>query len=149
MEVILLQDVKSLGKKGNVVTVSDGYANNFLIPRKLAIIKTQKGLEILEKEKEDKRINDEKKIAKAKQDAEILKSITVEFEAASGKDGKMFGSISTKQIEDELKNKYDIVIDKRKIIDKYPVNVIGYTTLRIELAKDVIGELKILVREKK
>ncbi|MCH3976959.1 MAG: 50S ribosomal protein L9 [Bacilli bacterium] len=147
MRVILLQDVRNVGKKDQIVEVSDGYANNFLMPKKLAVLYTDRSIEILNSQKE----NRAKAVAEEKQKAEELalklKDITVEFTAKVSKDGRMFGTISPKQIEGELKTKYNIVIDKRKFIDHYPVNAIGYTRLRIELYKDVIGVVNVHVSE--
>ncbi len=147
MRVILLQDVRNVGKKDQIVEVSDGYANNFLMPKKLAVLYTDRSIEILNSQKE----NRAKAVAEEKQKAEELalklKDITVEFMAKVSKDGRMFGTISPKQIEGELKTKYNIVIDKRKFIDHYPVNAIGYTRLRIELYKDVIGVVNVHVSE--
>ncbi len=148
MKVILLQDVKNLGKKGQKIVVSDGYGANFLIPKKLAVLETAQATAQLEREKENARLLDEKLKKEAQETAKKLENIVVSFTAASGKDGKMFGSISSKQIEDELKNKHSIIIDKRKFIDKYPVNTLGYSRLRIELYKDVIAIVNVLVEEK-
>ena len=102
MRVILLQDVKNVGKKGEIIEVSDGYANNFLIPRRLAVIETTRSKEVLEKEKADKyqALEEEKKVALIVK--EKLESITLTFEVIVGSDQKIFGSISAKQIEAEL-----------------------------------------------
>ncbi|MBO6280465.1 MAG: 50S ribosomal protein L9 [Bacilli bacterium] len=143
MEVILLVDVKNVGKKNQTVKVSDGYANNYLLKNKLAVPVSKKSVEILETQKENARIAQEN----AKKDAialsETLKNITLEFTAKVGKDSKLFGSISLKQVEEELKNKHGITIDKRKFIDKGPLDMLGMYKLRIELFKGVIGEIKV------
>ncbi len=149
MKVILLQDVKGVGKKNQVVEVSQGYGANFLIPRGLAILSNQRGLEF-----RDRKILEEKeelaaKKANAEKEAERLESIVLEFQAAASKDGRMMGTISPKQIEAELKEKYDIVIDKRKFVDKIAVNAFGYTNLKIELFKDVLASIRVHVSEKK
>lgn len=141
MRVILLKDVKNVGKKGEVVNVSDGYANNFLIPRRLAVLETTHSKAVLAKEKEDRRIALEKEKAEANKVKEKLKNIVLTFEANVGEDQKMFGSISTKHIETMLKEKHNIEIDRRKFIDKNPINHLGKITLRIELFKGVIGEI--------
>jgi large subunit ribosomal protein L9 len=148
MKVILLQDVRNLGKKGEKITVSDGYGNNFLIPRKLAILETQKNNELLEKQKEEERIHEAEEVKKAQEVAVLLKDIVLEFYAPCGKDGRMFGTISPKQIEDALKNEKNIIIDKRKFIDKYPVNAFGYSHLKIELHKGVEGIVNVHVNVK-
>ncbi len=148
MKVILLQDVKGVGKKGQTVEVSDGYANNFLVPRRLAVISTERSREILELQNENKRLLEEKKKEEAIAIRKKLETIVVELKATAGKDGKMFGSISSKQICEELKNQFHVVVDKRKILNRDSVNVFGTTNIQIELYKDVIGTIKVHVTEK-
>lgn len=149
MKVILLQDVKSVGKKGQIVEVSDGYAMNFLIARKLAVKATEKSLELKQEEEKQQK----QQIADKKQEMVILKQqleqVSVIFEVKSGKDGKMFGSISTKQIAEELQNQYGYTIDKRKFLDHGPINAFGVTYLKLELFKEVIAQVKVEVKEKK
>ena len=125
MKVILLADVKKVGKKGQTIEVSDGYAANFLIPKKLAVKVTEKSVEILEKQNEQARIAAENAKKEAEKIKETLKNITVEFTLKSGANGRVFGSISFKQVEEALKNKHNIVIDKRKIITKGPIDSLG------------------------
>ena len=149
MRVILLKDVKGIGKKDQIVTVKDGYAANYLIPHGLAVAYSTKSVEILDKQQADAREQVRLDTLKAEEVAKQLESITLEFEAACGADSRMFGSISTKQIEQELKAKYGITIDKRKFIDKVAVDRLGYTKLRIELYKGVVGVVNVHVSEKK
>ena len=149
MKVILLKDVKGIGKKDQIVTVKDGYAANYLIPNGLAVAHSQKSVEILDKQKADAAEEVKRLTLEAQEVAKRLEDITVEFEAACGADSRMFGSISTKQIEQELKAKYGISIDKRKFIDKTAVDRLGYTKLRIELYKGVVGTVNVHVSEKK
>lgn len=148
MQVILLQDVKGVGKKGQTIEVSDGYGNNFLIPRRLAVVATKRSKEILDLQNENKRLEEQRKKEEAIALAGRLKDIILEFKAPSGKDGRMFGSISSKQICELLKSQYGIVVDKRKFVDRDTVNVFGITTVKIELYKGVIGEFKVHVVEK-
>ena len=149
MEVILLVDVKKVGKKNQTVKVSDGYANNFLLKQKLAVPVSKKSVEILEEQKETARINEENNKKDAQALAERLKDITLEFTAKVGKDSKLFGSISLKQVEEEIKKQFNITIDKRKFIDKGPLDMLGIYKLRIELYKGVVGEIKVHISERK
>ena len=149
MEVILLADVKNVGKKNQTVNVSDGFANNFLFKKKLAVPVSKRSVEILEEQKENARIADQNAREDAQRLAEVLKGITLEFEAKVGKDSKIFGSISLKQIEEELKAKHNITIDKRKFLDKGPLDMLGFYKLKIELYKGVIGEINVHIVERK
>ena len=148
MEVILLQDVKNVGKKNQTVNVSDGYANNFLLKKKLAVPVSKKSVEILENQQENARIHEENLKKEALALVETLKGITLEFDAKVGKDSKLFGSISLKQVEEEMKAKYNITIDKRKFLDKGPLDMLGTYRLRIELYKGVVGEVQVHIKER-
>lgn len=149
MQVILLKDVKNVGKKDQIVNVSDGYANNFLLKNKLAVPVSKKSIEVLETQQENKRIDEANKRAQAQEVAEKLKDIIVEFSLSVGKDSRTFGSISYKQVEEELLGKYQIKIDKRKFLDNQKLDAIGYHTLKIELYKGVIGEVRVHISERK
>ena len=149
MRVILLKDVKNVGKKDDIVDVSDGYANNFLIKNKLAVPVSKKSLEILEKQKEDAKIAEDNKKKEAQKVAELLKDIVLDFTLQVGKDNRVFGSISFKQIEDELLAKHNIQIDKRKIVSKDKLDSLGIHVLKIELYKGVFGEIKVHISERK
>ena len=149
MKVILLKDVKNVGKKDQTVEVSDGYANNFLFPRKLAVQVSKTSTQILANQKENERQLFEKNQAEARQIAEKLKGITLEFTLKSASSGKCFGNISPKQIEEKLLNEYKIQIDKRKFIDKGPLDAFGYYKLKIELFKGVEGVITVHVGEEK
>ena len=149
MEVILLQDVKGIGKKGDTKIVNDGYAANFLIPRKLAVRKTIESLHVLEKEQANEAAKQAELKAIALKNKERIESMTIEFTNKAQKDGSMAGNISLKAIAERLKKQYQIEIDKRKFIDKFNVNAFGITNLRIELYKDVIATIRIHVKEEK
>lgn len=149
MRVIMLKDVKGVGRANQIIEVKDGYASNFLIPRGLAVQESKRSKEILNKQQEAKAEKDALDKANAIKVKEELQNITLEFSANAGKDGKMFGAISTKQIENELKEKHNIIIDKRKIISKTAVDRLGYTRLDIELYKGVIGVINVHVSENK
>jgi large subunit ribosomal protein L9 len=142
MKVILKQDVKKVGKKGQIVEVSDGYARNFLIARGLAVADTKKSLEILGEEKKIEAAEEKKREEAAKATAETLEGMTLDFHVRSGVEGKVFGSVSTKQIAQELMKK-GITIDKKKILDTAPIQSLGVTKVRVELHKNVIGTIKV------
>ena len=147
MKVILLKDVKKLGKKDAIVNVSDGYEANYLFPNKLAVAVSDKSKEILAKQQEDARIAEENARKAASELAKQLESVEVLFTAKVGKDGKMFGSISLKQIEEAALSQLNIQIDKRKFIDKGPLDSLGIYRLRIELHKGVVGIVKVHIVE--
>lgn len=149
MNVILLKDVKGIGKKGQIVTLKDGYASNYIIPNGLGVKETKRSVEVLNKQNEEKALKDKNDKLAAQEIASKLENIVLEFEANVGEDGRMFGTISTKQVEEMLKNKYSISIDKRKIISKISIDRLGYTKLDIELYKGVIGKINVHVSEKK
>jgi large subunit ribosomal protein L9 len=142
MKVILKQDVKKVGKRGEIVEVSDGYARNYLIARGLAVAETKKSLEILGEEKKIEAAEEKKREEAARATAATLEDMTLDFHVRSGVEGKVFGSVSTKQIAQELQ-KRGIIIDKKKIIDTAPIQSLGTTKVRVELHKNVIGTIKV------
>lgn len=142
MKVILKQDVKKVGRRGEIVEVADGYARNFLIARGLAVAETKKSLEILGEEKKIEAAEEKKREEAARKTAELLDTMTLDFNVRSGVEGKVFGSVSTKQIAQELQKK-GIVIDKKKILDTAPIQSLGVTKVRVELHKNVIGVIKV------
>lgn len=148
MKVILLADVKKVGKKGDVVKVADGYGQNFLINNKLAVQETNTSKKVLERQNEQKQQEELENIAKAKELKKEIEAMTLEFTLKSGKDGKTFGSISTKHIVEELKNKHNIKVDKRKFIEARPIGALGYTKMKIELYKGVIATINVHLSEK-
>ncbi len=153
MKIILLADVKGVGKKGMTVDAKDGFAKNFLIPRGLAVISTDSNQKILAKNNAEEDARQQALKKEAEELAKRLEHINVEFKAKVGSDGRMFGAISPKQIEEGLKAQWNIIIDKRKFIDKYPANALGYTRLKIELYKgsagEVIGTINVHISEEK
>ena len=149
MKVILLSDVKKVGKKGSIVEVSDGYGANFLIPNKLAVKVTKTSMDIKNKQDDDKAKQDEQNRLDAVALKEKMDILTLELKAKVGKDGKMFGAISTKQIVEEYKKQFDIELDKRKIIDSKSISSLGYTKIKIELYKNVIATITIHIEEEK
>ena len=147
MKVILLADVKKLGKKDQTIEVSDGYAVNFLFPRHLAVQVTKKSVEVLENQQEQRRENDAKMKAEADQLAKKLDAITLVFKVKTGREGKLFGAISLKQVAEELQKQFNIEVDKRKFVDKGPLDELGFYHLGVELYKGVIGKVHVQVAE--
>lgn len=148
MKVILLNDVKNVGKKGAIVEVADGYGRNFLIRNNLAVIASDKSLNTLEKQKQQDKDNQLLKQQQAQEMAIKLKDINLVFDLKAGTDGRIFGSISSKQVVAELSKLHNIELDKKKFIDNGPFNEMGVHIIKIELFKNVIGELKITINAK-
>ena len=148
MRVILLEDVKKVGKKGSIVEVSDGYGTNFLLPKKLAVLATKTSLEIKKTQDDNKAKEDEIKKENAIALKEKIKDLVVEIKAGTGKEGKLFGAISSKEIVEEYKKQFNIELDKRKFVDFNPIGALGYTKIQIELYKDIIGVITVHVSGK-
>lgn len=148
MKVLLLQDVRAQGKKGDVVTVSDGYARNFLFPRKLAAELTPAIMNEIKTKEEAKqhKLAEEKKTAQ--ENAVKLQGITVKIYASSGADSRLYGAITAKEIAEELKKQFDIDIDKRKIELDSAIKAYGTYTLEVRLHPDVTGKLSVVVASK-
>lgn len=147
MKVIFLKDVKGKGKKGEIKNVADGYAHNFLIKQGLAIEANNANVKQLQaqKKKEEKEAAEE--LAQAKQLKETLESITVELKAKAGDGGRLFGSVTSKQIAEELKKSHQIKLDKRKIELPDAIRALGYTNVPVKLHSDVTATLKVHVTE--
>jgi len=147
MKVILLKDVKNVGKANQIVDVSDGYARNFLFRQKLAVPYTDKSKDVLEQHHELEAIQQEEIKQEAIALKEEIEAITLEFSLKKGSDERVFGSISTKQIADEFTKKYNIKIDKRKI-QSDALSGLGYFKITISLHKDVDATITVHISEK-
>ena len=148
MKVILLADVKGQGKKNDVIEVSDGYGKNFLIPRKLAKVADAQSLNDVKVKESARlyRIETEKNEAKAL--AEKLQSLVVKIPASSGADGRLYGSITSKDITEQLQKAHGIVIDKRKLVMNDPIKAYGKYEVEVKLYTEVTGKINVLVCEK-
>jgi large subunit ribosomal protein L9 len=146
MKVILLADIKSVGKKGEVVNASDGYARNFLFPRKLAQEATESNLNVLNQKKEAERRKKLAEIEAAQKLADELKDKQVKIIAKSGEHGRLFGAITSKDISDALKKQYNIDIDKKKItVDS--IKQLGVYEAELKLYAEVSTKIKVAIAE--
>ena len=145
MIVILLKDVKGSGKAGDVGKVSDGYARNMLIPKGLAKEATEGNVKNLEKQKalmEEKRQQDKEKAEKL---AKTLETSIVKIVTKGGESGRLFGSITSKDVADELKKQHNITIDKKKFVMENPIKAIGDYEIEVKLFTEVTGKVKVSV----
>ena len=145
MKVILLQDVKAQGKKGQLVEVSDGYARNFLIPKKLAVEANAQNMSELKNAETKKRIQEEKELATAKENAAKLEGVMVKIQRSCGEDEKLYGSVGTKDIAEALAEQFGIEIDKRKIVLSDPIKTYGTYTVTVKLHPSVSGKISFVV----
>lgn len=147
MKVIFLKDVKGKGKKGEIKNVADGYAHNFLLKNNLAIEANQATISKLDgqKKKEQKEADHERQ--EAEQLKEKLESLTIELTAKSGEGGRLFGSITTKQVATALEKKNGIKLDKRKMDLDDAIRALGYTNVPVKLHHDVTATLRVHVTE--
>ncbi len=144
MKVILLQDVKSLGKKDAIVEVSDGYGQNYLIPRKLAVAATAGNMNEVKQRKESLDNKAKKELEAAKEYAAKLNDKVVTIYAKVGENGKLFGAISNKDIQEAIKKQYGLEVDKKKIVLNEPIKTVGSHIVEIKLYTGV--NVKITVK---
>ena len=147
MKVILLEDVKSLGKKGQIVDVSDGYARNFILAKKLGLEATSKNLNDLKLKKAHEDKLAAQRLQEAKDFAAKLEGLQVTLKIKAGEGGKLFGSISSKDIAEAAKEQLGLEIDKKKLVLPNPIKAIGTTDVPVKLHPQVTGELKVIVQE--
>src|SRR5690625_3147898 len=149
MKVIFIEDVKGKGKKGEVKKVSLGYARNYLFKNKLAIEATPGNLKALKKQQEKKQQKKEAQKEEAVKLKEALSKLTVEIKAKAGEGGRLFGSITNKQIADVLKKEHGYKIDRRKIELDQPIRALGHTIVPVKLHPEVSGSINVHVVEAK
>ncbi len=147
MKVILLQDVKSLGKEGEVVNVSDGYGRNYIIPKNLGLEATSKNLNDLKLRKEKEKKIEQEKLEAAKDFAKSMEGKEVIVKMKAGEGGKTFGSISTKEIAREAIEQLGMELDKKKIHLPEPIKSFGVFKVSVKLHPKVVGELSVRVEE--
>ncbi|MEG0764969.1 MAG: 50S ribosomal protein L9 [Pseudoflavonifractor sp.] len=149
MKVILQQDVKSQGKKGQLIEASDGYARNYLIPRKLAVEANNDNVNKMKMQDKAKKALEAAEKAEAEAVAEQLKNAIVKLTAKSGSGGRLFGAVTTKEIADGLKAQHNITISKTKIVQDEPIKSFGTFELKCKLGYEVTGTLYVVVAEEK
>ena len=147
MKVILLEDVKSLGKKGELVEVNEGYARNFILAKKLGVEATARNMNDLKLKKAHEDKLAAQRLEEAKAFAEELKKVQVTLKIKAGEGGKLFGSISSKEIAQAAKEQQGLDIDKKKLVLPNPIKAVGTTVVPIKLHPQVTGELKVVVQE--
>ena len=145
MQVILLQDVKSLGKKGDIVKVSDGYARNMILPKKLGVDATGKKLHDLKLQNQHAEKVAQEQLEKAQALAEELKDKIVEVKIKAGEGGRTFGSVSTKEISTAVKQQLNLDIDKKKMVLDDPIKALGTYEVTVKLHAKVTGILRVKV----
>ena len=147
MKVILLQDIRGKGKKGQMIEASDGYARNYLLPRKMAVEATADNINTMKMNDKAKAEQAAREKAQAQELAEKLKEITVEIPAKAGSGGRLFGSITSAEISDALKNQHGITIDKKKIVQDEPIKSYGTYSLKAKLGYEITATIAVHVSE--
>ena len=149
MKVILQQDVKGHGKKGQMVEVSDGYGRNFLLPRKLAVEATAENVNTMKMQDKAKKAKEAEEKAQAQAIAEQLKNCQVKISAKAGQGGRLFGSVTSKEISESLKEQQKLDINKTKIVLPDPIKSFGTFEVKCKLGHEITGTINVLVAEQK
>lgn len=147
MEIVLLEDVKALGKKGQIVKVNDGYARNFILPKKLGVEATPKNLNDLKLQKANAAKVAAEQIAAAKELAEKIEKVSVTMKMKAGEGGKAFGSVSGKEIAAAAAEQLGLDIDKKKMVLPEPIKTFGTHEVSVKLHRDVTAKLTVKVTE--
>lgn len=147
MKVILLEDVKSLGKKGELVEVNDGYGRNYILAKKLGVEATARNMNDLKLKKAHEDKLAAQRLEDAKAFAEELQKVQVTLKIKAGEGGKLFGSISSKEIAQAAKEQLDLELDKKKLVLPSPIKAVGTTVVPVKLHPQVTAELKVIVQE--
>lgn len=148
MKVILLKDVKGTGKKGEMKEVSDGYARNFLFPKKMAVQADNVAIKELNEKNKSKEIKAQKEYEEAVLLGKQMEEINIEIYSKAGEGGRLFGSITAKEIAEQLKKQKDIDVDKRKILLDEPIRALGSTFVEIKIHQKVTTKIRVDVKEK-
>ena len=143
MKVILLQDVKKMGKKGDVIEASDGYARNYLFPKNLAVEANGENMSKLKAKQDSNAFKKSQEKEEAQKVAEKLSKILLKIKVKAGENGKIFGGVSSKEIAENLEKQYKIKVDKKKIDLKETIKTLGEFTIEIRLYEGVLGKVRI------
>ena len=149
MKVILQQDVRGQGKKGQLIEVAEGYARNFLLPRKLAVPATADAMNTMQLREKAKKAEDARLKAEAEAVSEKLKNSPVKVTARAGANGKLFGAVTSKEVSDALKEQHGIDLAKQKIVMDEPIKAYGSYELKAKLGYEVSGTIYVMVVEEK
>lgn len=149
MKVILQQDVRDHGKKGQMVEVSDGYARNYLLPRKLAVPATADAMNTMKLQEKARQRKIEEEKARARENAGKLESVVVKIAAKAGEGGRLFGSVTNKDISDALREQYNIDIEKSRIIIADPIKAYGSYEVKCKFGYEISGTIHLLITESK
>ena len=148
MKIILLQDIKGVGKKDEVINASDGYARNFLLPKKMGVEANAENMAKLQAQNSSKQFKKDTEKEEAQKIADKLSKILMKVQVKAGENGKIFGGVSSKEIAENLEKQYNIKVDKKKIDLKETIKTLGMFTIEIKLYEGVVGKLKIDVISK-
>lgn len=143
MKVILLDNIKGVGKKDEVINASDGYARNFLFPKKLALEANKENMSKLRAKEDSRKFKKGEEKKEAEEIAEKLEKIMLKISVKAGENGKIFGGVSSKEIAENLEKQYKIKVDKKKIDLKETIKELGIKTVEIKLFEGVVGKVKI------
>lgn len=147
MKVILMQDVKGQGKKGQLVDVSDGYGRNFLLAKKLAVLATPENLNTIKQQEKARRAQEAAEKAEAQETAKKLESLTVKIIAKAGEGGRLFGAVTAKEVSEALNAQHGINIAKAKLVMEEPIKACGGYKVRAKLGYEISGTVNVLVAE--
>ena len=147
MKVILQQDVKGHGKKGQMVEVSDGYGRNFLLARKLAVLATPENLNTMKQQEKAKQAQQAAEKAEAEATAKKLETLTVKIVAKAGEGGRLFGAVTAKEVADALAKQHGVTINKAKLVLDEPIKACGGYKIKAKLGYEIVGTVTVMVAE--
>lgn len=148
MKVILKQDIKGVGKKGEVINASDGYARNYLLPRELAYEANEGNMAALKEKKESEKFRKDNESQSARELAKKLTGLSVKFDVKAGENGRLFGSITSKDIVEEIKKQHGFDVDKKKLVLDEPIKAAGVYNIEVKVYPEISAKLKVVVTGK-